>query len=217
MHRPDFTRPAVIGSAVVLMAVSAIAQAPPDKPATGIYLEVPGKTGDDGRVKLQAVIVQEVKQTGMLKMIASQGLLGGGVVEGIGGTRASVRAAAGDVTFDFYLDPQAYARSKQPMSMDEAMKMMSGDSMPIVAQSADEFVLLHLTPKDNTRQAQVGTSGRSGKMGKSKDAVPFSIEKLGEGVFRVRPKEPLPPGEYAFMISTEGRSGEFWDFGVDGK
>jgi hypothetical protein len=123
-----------------------------------------------------------------------------------------VRAPSGDVTFYFYLDPQAGAGSQA--SMDDAMKMLDGTAMPAV-RSADEFVLLHMTPKDDSRQTQMGTMGRGSQMGHSKDAVPCSVEKLGDGTFRVRPKSPLAPGEYAFMPSAEG--GRLWDFGVDGK
>jgi hypothetical protein len=219
MYRPGWTRLAAIGPALVLMGASAIARAP-SPPSPGIYLEKPGPIGDDARVKLHAVIVQQVKQTGLAKMMVSQGFAKGGMVGVIGGASASVRAPGGDIAFYFSLDPQAGSRSRQ-MSMEEAMKMMDGDSMPPNVRSAEEFVLLHMTPKDDTRQAQLGTvggiGGRGGGMGKSKDAVPCSVEKLGDGAFRVRPKEPLAPGEYAFTLTAQGQGGQLWDFGVDAK
>ncbi len=94
---------AAIGPAVALMGALAIAQAPA-QPSPGIYLQTPGKSGDEGRVRLRAVMVTEMKQTGMLKMIATSGLAKGAVVGAISGEHATVRTPAGDIQFTIYLN-----------------------------------------------------------------------------------------------------------------
>ncbi len=211
-----------VACSVLALCAPAVAR-PASPPVPGIYLEMPGKSGDEARVRLKAELIQNEKQTGTAKMVISQGFAKAGIVGVIGGSSASVRVPSGDVAFYFYLDPKADSGSSQ-MNMEEAMKMMQGEGMPRDVKSADEFVLLRMTPKEDTRQAEIGTTGgffgRGGGMGKSKDAVPCSVENLGGGAYRVRPKQPLAPGEYAFTVHSQaggGAGGQFWDFGVDGR
>ncbi len=202
-------------SAVVLASFAAPTARTLSSPSPGLYLDVPGNTSDDARVKLRGVMVTNVRQKGTWKMVVSQGFAGTAVVGSINGAHASVRAPSGDVTFYLYLD--THATPSNQMSMTDAMNMMNGEGIPANVRSADDFVLLHLTVKDNGREAQVGTSGRGGMSNKSKDAVPCTVEKLGDGAFRVKPSTPLAPGEYAFSTMGQGNASELWDFGVDGK
>ncbi len=95
--------------------------------------------------------------------------------------------------------------------------MASGDSMP-AGRTAEDFVLLRMTPKNNARQTELGKQGRSGRLENSKDAVACTIERVGDNACRVRPREALAPGEYAFTANGQaGAGGQLWDFGVDGK
>jgi hypothetical protein len=94
------------------------------------------------------------------------------------------------------------------------MASMSGDLFPPQAHRADEFVLVRLQPKGDTREGHVGGHERGSKS-VSKDAVPFTSEPLAPGEFRVTPKDPLGPGEYAFYYAAQGPGGQLFDFGVD--
>ncbi len=205
---------AAIGAAIALMGTFAMAQAPAP-PSPGIYLQMPGKGGDEGRVRLRAVMVTEMKQKGMLKMVATSGLAKSAVVGAIAGEHAAVRAPAGEIQFIIYLNPGAAGSG--PGNLEEMMKMSNGDSMP-AGRSAEDFVLLRMTPRNNTREAELGKQSRSGRLENSKDAVPCSVERVGDNAFRVRPREALAPGEYAFTANGQaGAGGQIWDFGVDGK
>ncbi len=204
------------GAAVFLAVVLAVpaAMLAASSPSPGIYVEMPGKSGDDAKVKLQGVMVTNISEKGAWKMALSQGFAKGAMVATIDGSSAAVRVPAGNIAFDFLLDPRP-GGGNSAASMDEMMKAMSGEGMPATARSADDFQLLHLTPKAHTREVQIGTQGRGGMSSKTKDAVPCVIEKVGEREFRVRPKDPLEPGEYAFSYSTQDRGSQLWDFGVD--
>jgi hypothetical protein len=67
-------------------------------------------------------------------------------------------------------------------------------------------------PLDACRRARVGSGQYPPGLKR-----PCAVEKLENGVFRVRPKQPLPAGEYAFTVAREGQGGQVWDFGVDVK
>ncbi len=209
---PHFTRLAALSALLIASAAVPTAGAR-SSPSPGIYLDAPGATSDEAGVKLRGVMVTNIRQTGALKMVLSQGFGKSALVGSINGAHASVRAPSGDVTFYVYLDPHPSNQT----SMADALNMMSGEGMPANVRSADDVLLLHLTVKDGAREAQVGTAGRGGVSNKTKDAVPCTIEKVGEGAFRVKPNAPLAPGEYAFSAMGQGNGNEFWDFGVDGK
>ncbi len=214
MNRHRWIVCALIGQAATLMGATVVGQAPP-APAPGIYLQVPGKSGDEGSVKLRGVMVTEMKQKGMLKMIATSGIAKSGVIGAIPGGHATVRVPAGDIAFTISLNTGRAGSG--PANLEQMMNAMNGDSMP-AGRTAEDFVLLRMTPKDNTREAELGKQGRSGRLENSKDAVPCSLERVSDNVFRVRPKDALPPGEYAFTANGQaGAGGQLWDFGVDGK
>ncbi len=212
MNRPRWTGFAAIGLALVLPARLAAVRAS-SSPSPGIYLEKPGARGDDARIKLEEVTVQQVKQKGMFKMIATQGLLKGAAIGVIAGASAAVRAPEGDVSFDFYLDPKGPPSPQ--MSLEDAMQMVNGSSsMPSTARSAEDFVLVRLTPKDDTREVELGKGGSS----KLEHTLPCTVDTVGNGAFRVRPRTALPPGEYAFTYVAQGQSGgQLWTFGVNAR
>jgi hypothetical protein len=92
------------------------------------------------------------------------------------------------------------------------------------ATSPNEFVLAKMDVKSKERELVVGELGLFGASSgtRSKDTVEFEVEKLSGGVYRVRPAEPLPLGEYAFFYAAgastlgAGATGKLFDFGVDG-
>jgi hypothetical protein len=55
-----------------------------------------------------------------------------------------------------------------------------------------------------------------GKISPEQEAVPATVEQLGEGWIKVTPNRPLEPGEYALaeMLGKQGMNSYVWDFGV---
>ena len=53
---------------------------------------------------------------------------------------------------------------------------------------------------------------------RSEDRIDIDAEKDARGLYKMSPKEPLKPGEYAFVLtfgSAAGASGKVYDFGID--
>jgi hypothetical protein len=60
-----------------------------------------------------------------------------------------------------------------------------------------------------------GGTQRQGVRGE--DKIDVDSEKDARGLFRIRPRKPLPPGEYGFVLAVGagGTGGKIYDFGVD--
>ncbi len=91
------------------------------------------------------------------------------------------------------------------------------------ATSPNEFVLAQMTEKKNERELIVGEAGALGASSgtRSEDTVPFRVERVEPGLYRVFPEEELGPGEFCFFFSGgagslgQGAIGKLFDFGVD--
>lgn len=88
--------------------------------------------------------------------------------------------------------------------------------------NADEYQLLRFWRKGNRREFRIATGGvihASG--GADKNLVAFDSERLRPGVYRVRPREKLPQGEYGFLppgavLSASAASeGKIFTFGIE--
>lgn len=90
-----------------------------------------------------------------------------------------------------------------------------------MASSPNEFLLVKLKVNKNERQIALSkTSNIRDRSGvDSKDIADFSIKKLRPGVYEVKPRNPLPPGEYCFFYqggaASSGGVGKLFDFGID--
>jgi hypothetical protein len=85
---------------------------------------------------------------------------------------------------------------------------------PQARNGAKDFVLIRLQAGDNERFADMGKSPGN----KPKDPIPFVAEMTGPLTYKLKTKDPLPPGEYAFnFIGMGSAGGQLWDFGVAGK
>jgi hypothetical protein len=210
------TAAAVIASAI-LCTLHATSAGPfvedGNKHVPGIYLAAPGQNGAEEQVRLPGSRPHEVKTTGLGKMILTQGLLKGSMVFELAGNVADLRTAALSPTFYFYFDTDPAQPGGDPMAM--MSQMMTGDAMPVGAKTAAEFSLIHLSLTDGNRQANMGKVG--GMSSKPKDTVECTQERLAQGVYRVQPKSPLKPGEYAFVFTNSmgGSMSSMWDFGID--
>src|SRR2546422_1701934 len=92
------------------------------------------------------------------------------------------------------------------------------------AWAPDEAPLVRLKPGDdhNDRNLEIA-SGLSTRFSRTKtfgirseDQVDVDAERDSRGLYRLTPRQPLPSGEYAFVI-THGRGAvsQVYDFGVD--
>ncbi len=75
--------------------------------------------------------------------------------------------------------------------------------------SPNEFSLVKLTPKNNRREARIGSlniaGAKSGVM--DKDQIAFSYEQIAQGVYKMQPDQDLAPGEYGFIYAVGGGVG----------
>lgn len=75
--------------------------------------------------------------------------------------------------------------------------------------SPNEFTLVRFEVKKENREAKVGKfnigGAKAGVM--DKDRIPFSFDEISPGVFEVKPEQPLPNGEYGFLVQTSTGSG----------
>jgi hypothetical protein len=119
----------------------------------------------------------------------------------IAGERASLRVPAGG-TFLFVFSGRSDMRAmmNDPMA---AMGMM--DELPQHTSSPKDYALIRFAGVDGDR----AWDNKKGQQ------VKCAVEKVSAKVFRIRPEQPLPPGEYAFAVMTQGAAGMIWDFGVD--
>ena len=198
----------------------------PAKQKPGIYVAVSGKSGGEALTKLSGSRPKEVKQSGMLKMVLTQGISKGSFRAELGGPISDVRVASAP-KFYFYFatadDKDKAKQSDDPMAAAMAMMNQGGaDTLPADAKTAGDFTLVRFTlNKSNNREAEVGKMSATGSSD-SKDAVACTSERLAQGQYVLTPKEPLKPGEYAFYFSSNGGAGgggasttTMWDFGID--
>lgn len=213
----------VLGTgAMVLAQDGKAAESAPAKQKPGIYVAAPGKGGAEALTKLVGGRPKEVKQSGMLKMVLTQGISKGSFRAELGGPISDVRVT-GSPKFYFYFETAAdkdKAKPDDPMAAAmAAMGNMGGDSLPADAKTAGDFTLVKFTlNKSNNREAEVGKMSAGGTS-ESRDAVTCTSERLAQGQYVLTPKEPLKPGEYAFYYAAAAGGGAgtttMWDFGID--
>lgn len=174
----------------------------------GIYYEIEG--GEP--VVLEPTVFTQGKTGGMFMSAMTGGLKKTKIKAIVRNARANIRLADGTPVFYFYFE----SRGGGPGAGGFA-------ALAAGATSPNEFVLAKMTPRNEERELinmEIGALGFSGGT-RSKDTVPFSVERLEPGIYRVRPTDPLPPGEYCFFhaagVSAMGGSamGRLYDFGVD--
>jgi hypothetical protein len=179
-------------------------------PSSGIFVEA---AGGQAEVRLPATSF-EIKTTGLGKSMATMGLSKPQMQGAFAGAKAYTRIA-GDATFRFQFEEKP-AGASQNMSPQEMMAMFNGGDggIPPMAKGPQDLALVKLTVVDENREAHFGSAGSS----HVKDAVDVTVENVGPHTFRVKPKHPLEPGEYAFCVRMgNSPTGQAWDFGVDQK
>jgi hypothetical protein len=107
-------------------------------------------------------------------------------------------------------------------------KYRTSDKQPVFLSSSEpaDVPLVKLDPGKNDRNLQVSSSFRAGPYSgsssqrgvRAEDRVDVEAERDNRGFFRIRPRAPLAPGEYAFVITRSYGTipvGTVYDFGVD--
>ena len=200
-----------IATALHVAAARSLADDPPKQPA-GVYV-AQAKGDTEELIRIPGQRPQQVKTKGIGKMLATQGLLKPSMMMELAGPIADVRVTQSQPVFYIYIDAED-GQSTDPFAGVSAI--MSRDAMPQGARTGADFSLVYLTVAKESRQADLGKVGGGGKM---KDSVECAEERLAQGVYRLRPKSALKPGEYAFFFTGQGGSGMnamgAWPFGVD--
>ena len=89
-------------------------------------------------------------------------------------------------------------------------------------QAADDWgARAELVPVKSSKETRVVEKIQSGigagKSGELRSAAPVEREQLAPGLFKLKPTQPLPMGEYAIAeLVQEKLNLDVWDFGIDG-
>lgn len=179
---------------------------PPDEP--GIHL----RANDAADLILEPNSYDGSKTSNVLGSALSGGLSKAKMKAVIGGAEAALRTADQDVEFYFVFEKSAASLGG------------SNNSWYAALTSPNQFKLLRLDQKSSSREVTTAAVGAfSAQSGTDEKAVVrFTFVRLKPGVYRVIPKDPLPPGEYAFFPAAMGGQGtagagmsQIFDFGVD--
>lgn len=78
--------------------------------------------------------------------------------------------------------------------------------------------LIPVKPGKDSRVVEKVQSGIGlGKSGEIRDALPLERAQIAPGLFKLRPTQPLAPGEYALgELLKQKLNLELWDFGIEG-
>jgi len=183
-----------------------VSKADPNDPTAaheaGIYL-YQETNGQRKMTQLEPSISKQTKTGGMFTSAMTAGLTKIKFKAALAGQNAPMQIAERRPVFYFYFE----------------VKNAGLSSNNYYATSPNEFVLVNLDQKANTREVTVSQANafgaQSGTMDKA--ARGMKIEKLGPGVYKVTPQDDLAVGEYAFYNGGgAGPSGgaKLFDFGI---
>jgi hypothetical protein len=123
------------------------------------------------------------------------------------GDVAATELSGDSPTFYFVFDgPKAEKPAQAPVQdpMSQAMAMIGQMRGATSAESPKEYVLVKMDSNKNSREFVVGSANAWGSQTGVEDesVILLRHEEVGEGVYRVRPRKPLVPGEYCFYRPT---------------
>lgn len=163
-------------------------------------------------VVMQPTVSTQAKTGGIFGYALTGGLASMSIKAAIPGSAATLNTSK-TPTFYFFFD------DSNPGTAAQTSAWLAGSAS--VVKSPSEFSLVQLMEKKGRREARVGSANIAGaKTGiMDKDRIEFTYEQVRQGVFRVTPKQPLPPGQYGFVYSVAGAAGgaltaRVYDFGV---
>lgn len=128
-------------------------------------------------------------RTNVLAAGLTYGIASGKIKSTIHGNQSRNIVRSGNCSFMFYFKPDDIGNIRTP------------DWWFRCAASPNEFALMKLAVKKDSREIEVGsanvyTGTKSGV--KNKNICPFTIEQIDDYTFKVTPSTPLEDGEYCF-------------------
>jgi hypothetical protein len=188
------------------MGAGDVSKADPNNPASaheaGIYL-YQEKDGQKKMFQLEPAVSKQTKSGGFLASAVTYGIAKIKFKASLSGQNASLQIDQPRPVFYFYFEVKGSGLS----------------TSNYYATSPNEFVLVQLDAKPNTREVTVSQANafgaQSGTMDKASRA--FSYEKIAPGVYKVTPQADLAEGEYGFYNAAGvGPSGgaKIFDFGI---
>jgi hypothetical protein len=164
---------------------------------SGIYLYAKNRDENPEMIVLERAASQGTKTGGVWGSVVTQGIKKVHYKSVIPGAHASIRIDGASVIFYFYFDDKAAGLGKG---------LFGSISNP------NQFALVKLDSTKSNRETttmEVGAFGTSTGTN-SKAMIGFKSERIRTGLYKVVPSEPMEPGEYCFLASTD-----MFDFGVN--
>jgi hypothetical protein len=190
------------------------AATPPQDPNNPLSPHTPGiywltkNNGGQRLTRLEASSFGGGKTAGMFGMAMSYGLKKAKMKAVLAEAHAPLRIGEPSPEFWFYIeDAAAQGFGRVPLAQ---------------ASKPEDFLLAKMEVHEKERQlvvTQMSVFGGSSSGPGSKDVIPFQVQKIAPGVFKVTVSKPLGPGEYCFVppsgmaVATAG--GQLYDFGID--
>lgn len=184
----------------------------PDDPMSkhdiGVYVLAPGPNGKRKMVFIDRAGEAGVKTANVAGAAFSYGIAKAKMKAEIPGPNAPTRVAESRPVFYMYFPEMS------------SLGSFGGTDM---ISSPNQFSLMKLEDKKGHRETQIAKMGfASAQAGTDeKRQLLFSSERIKAGMYKVIPKEDLQPGEYAFIVATQGAgkatgtSVVIYDFGID--
>jgi len=141
----------------------------------------------------------------------------------VGGKEVELMAASSEVQRNSF----RYSRSTEVVIAGNKAKLRTAERQPVfvITAAPSDLPLVRLDPGKSDRNLKVGSSSRVPYAGgstttrgiRSEDLIDVDVERDSRGFYRVKPKTPLAPGEYGFVITHGGSpmGSSIYDFGVD--
>jgi hypothetical protein len=118
--------------------------------------------------------------------------------------------------------PLLKARSLVVLDGEKASVRLGASQPAFYVQSADglgaKLELIRVKPAKDSRVVEQVDAGRAGigKATELRTAVPLERTQISPALYKLKPTQPLEPGEYALgELVQEKLNLEVWDFGVD--
>ena len=174
---------------------------------SGIYVVAAGAQPD----RLEPAVYSAGKVTGQVLSALTSGLASQKEKAIVSGAHAAIRFT--DANAEFY-----FVFENKSASLSNSNQWWGSLSSP------NEFTLVRLDERGDHREVTTASVGAfENRAGTDEKAViSFTFTRLKAGVYRVIPRAPLLPGEYAFFPASVGGAGtaganRLFDFGVDGR
>jgi hypothetical protein len=164
-----------------------VSRADPNDPASaheaGIYL-YQERDGQKNMFQLEPAVFKQTKTGGFLASAVTYGIAKIKFKASLSGQNASLQIDRPRPVFYFYFEVKSSGLSRSSY----------------YATSPNEFVLVQLDAKSNTREVTVSKANAFGAQSGTMDKASrvFSFEKIAPGVYKVTPQADLADGEYGF-------------------